>query len=46
MTFVESSMKAGCLSLKTLQSRMTFVESSIKAGWLSLKAVRKQDGFR
>ena len=57
MAFVESSMKAGWLSLKTLEkqdgfrgklyeSRMAFVESSTKAGWLSLKALRKQDGFR
>ena len=52
MAFVETSTKAGWLSLKALwkqdgfcwklyESRMTFVESSTKAGWLSLKAPRK-----
>ena len=56
MAFVESSTKAGWLSLKALQnqdgfrwklyeSRMVFVERSTKAGWLSLKAQWKQDGF-
>ena len=57
MAFVESSTKAGWLSLKALRkqddfcwmiykSRMAFVESSTKAGWFSLKGLQKQDGFR
>ena len=57
MAFIESSTKAGWLSLKALwkqegfrwklyEWRMAFFESSTKEGWLSLKALRKQDGFR
>ena len=56
MTFIESSPKAGWLSLRALrkrdafpqelyESRMIFVESSTKAGWLSLRTLRKQDDF-
>ena len=56
MAFVESSTKAGWLSLKALrkqdgfrwklyESRLAFVESSTKAGWLSLKGPQKQDCF-
>ena len=57
LTFVESSPKAGWLSLSALkkqddfrwelyESRMTFVENSTKAGWLLLRALQKQDDFR
>ena len=56
MTFIESSTKAGWLSLSAPQkqddfhwvlyeSRMIYVESSTKAGWFSLRALRKQDDF-
>ena len=52
ITFVESSTKAGWLSLKALrkqdgfrwklyESKIAFIESSSNAGWLSLKALWK-----
>ena len=45
MTFVESSTKAGWLSLSLYESRLTFVESFTKAGWHALGVLRKQDDF-